>query len=122
MNALTHNQSSPRVGRDRARSDGRKCGNKFGAPKHPVHRFRRPERLRVNADVAPSGNLKIAVRLWSQKDDLPWHTFADSDRLIGNSLPARLTWKGREIIDHKGQPIMLRVRMNQAKLFGFEFD
>jgi hypothetical protein len=80
------------------------------------------ERLRVNADVAPSGNLKIAIRLWSQKEDLPEHTFADSDRLIGNPLAARVTWNGRETIGHTGKPIMLRVQMNQAKLFGFEFD
>jgi hypothetical protein len=80
------------------------------------------ERLRVNADVAPSGNLKLAIRVWGKGEDLPGRTFAESDRLIGNSLAARATWKGEETIGHTGKPIMLRVRMNQAKLFGFEFD
>ena len=53
---------------------------------------------------------------------MPGRTFAESDRLIGNSLAARATWNGEETIGHKGQPIMLRVQMKQAKLFGFEFD
>jgi hypothetical protein len=80
------------------------------------------ERLRINADVAPSGNLKLAIRLWGRREDLSGRTFGESDRLVGNSLAARVTWKGEETIGHKGQPIMLRVQMKQAKLFGFEFD
>lgn len=79
------------------------------------------ERLRVNAEVAPSGYLKVAVRTWGSREDLPGRTFAESDRVIGNSLAHRVTWKGEEIIGHKGQPITLRVQMRQAKLFGFEF-
>ena len=76
----------------------------------------------MNADVAPSGYLKLAIRVWGASADLPGRTFADSDRLIGNSLAARATWKGQETIGHAGEPIMLRVQMKQAKLFGFEFD
>ena len=80
------------------------------------------DRLRVNADVAPSGYLKVAIRVWGASADLPGRTFAESDRLIGNSLAARATWKGQEAIGHQGKPIMLRVQMKQAKLFSFEFD
>ena len=47
---------------------------------------------------------------------------ADSDRFIGNSLAARATWKGDPNIGHKDQPIMLRVQLKQARLFGFEFQ
>jgi hypothetical protein len=52
---------------------------------------------------------------------LAGRTFAESDRIIGNSLEHRVTWKGEETIGHGGKPIMLRVQMKQAKLFGFEF-
>lgn len=80
------------------------------------------ERLRVNADVAPTGYLKVAVRGWGSSEDLPGRTLADSDRLIGNSLAARVTWQGQDTLGHDGRPVMLRVQLKHAKLFGFEFD
>ncbi|MBK9138929.1 MAG: hypothetical protein IPM17_09240 [Verrucomicrobia bacterium] len=76
----------------------------------------------MNADVAPSGYLKVAVRTWSSRQDLPGRTFAESDRIIGNSLVHRVTWKSEDKIGHQGRPVMLRVQMRQAKLFAFEFD
>ena len=79
------------------------------------------ERLRVNAEVAPAGELRIAIRLWGSGEDLAGRTFAESDRLIGDSLAAPVSWMGEERIGHEGRPLMLRVRMKQAKLFGFEF-
>ncbi|MBN1851140.1 MAG: hypothetical protein JW829_00390 [Pirellulales bacterium] len=79
------------------------------------------DRLRVNSDVSPSGYLKVALRVWGSGSDLAGRTFAESDRIIGNSLEHRVTWKGEETIGHGGKPIMLRVQMKQAKLFGFEF-
>lgn len=59
--------------------------------------------------------------LHSSGSDLPGRAFAESDRLIGNSLAHRARWKGEDTIGHGGKPIMLRVQMKQAKLFGFEF-
>jgi hypothetical protein len=79
-------------------------------------------RLRVNASVAPTGFLKVGIRVWGNRDELPGRTLAECDRFVGDSLAARVTWKGEELVGHKGQPILLRVQMNQAKLFGFEFD
>ena len=78
------------------------------------------DRLRVNADVAPAGHLKLAVRLWGTSADLSGRSFAECDRIIGNSLAAPVTWKGEETIGHKGNPISIRVQMKQAKLFGIE--
>ena len=43
-------------------------------------------------------------------------------RLIGNALAACATWKGEEMIGRKGKPMLLRVQMKQAKLYGFDFD
>jgi hypothetical protein len=79
-------------------------------------------RLRANADVAPTGYLKVAIRLWGQDDDLPGRTFADCDRLVGNHLAAPVSWRGQDTIGHNGRPIMLRVQLKQAKLFAFEFE
>jgi hypothetical protein len=86
-----------------------------------VHVVPPGERLRANADVAPSGYLKVAVRTWGSREDLPGRTFAESDRIIGDSLAAHVTWRGEERIGHEGKPITLRVQMKQTKLFGFEF-
>jgi hypothetical protein len=80
------------------------------------------ERLRTNANVAPSGYLKLAIRVWGNPDDLPGRTFADSERVLGDSLAARASWKRGQVIGHQGQPISLRFQMKQARLFGIEFD
>ena len=80
------------------------------------------ERLRLNVDVAPSGYLKVAIRTWGSHRDLPGRSFADCERVIGNSLAARVTWNGEETIGHQGRPISLRVQMKQARLFAIEFD
>ncbi len=81
----------------------------------------RGDRLRVNADVAPTGFLKLAVRQWGEGGDIAGRSFAESDRIIGNSLAAPLTWNGAETIGHQGKAVSIRVQMKQAKLFGFEF-
>jgi len=65
--------------------------------------------------------LKLAVRRFGADTDLPGHSFADCDRIIGDSLAAPVTWKGEETIGHKGKPVSIRVQMKQAKLFGLEF-
>ncbi|HRZ38740.1 MAG TPA: hypothetical protein P5534_20540, partial [Candidatus Paceibacterota bacterium] len=80
------------------------------------------DRLRVNADVAPSGYLNVGIRVWGERDELSGRTLAESDRVIGNALGARVSWRGEEAIGHKGRPISLRVSLRQARLFGFEFD
>jgi len=76
----------------------------------------------VNADVAPSGYLRGAVQTWGSREDFPGRTFAESDRIIGNLLSHWVTWKDEEKIGYQGRPMMLRVQMKQAKLFGFEFQ
>lgn len=80
------------------------------------------DRLRVNADVPPTGYLRVAVRAWGSRDDLPGRSFADCDRLIGDALATRVTWKREEPIGHRGEPISLRVQLKQARLFALEFD
>ena len=37
-------------------------------------------------------------------------------------MAAHATWKGQESIGRKGKPMLLRVQMKQAKLFGVDFD
>lgn len=79
-------------------------------------------RLRVNADVAPTGHLKVAIRPSGSRDDLPGHTFAECDPLVGSSLAARVTWNGQELKNDPMKPIMLRVQMKRVKLYGFQFE
>jgi len=79
------------------------------------------ERIRLNASVLPTGYIQVAVRLFGQGDDLAGRSFADADRLIGDSLTMNVAWKKESQLKHGGKPVILRFRMRQAKLFGIEF-
>ncbi len=48
--------------------------------------------------------------------------FLDRALLLGKELAACAKWKGEETTGRKGQLMMLRVQMKQAKLFGFGFE
>jgi hypothetical protein len=58
---------------------------------------------RINPDVAP----------------IPGCTFAESDRLSGDSLDRPLTWNGSCDLSKAGESFGVRIRMFQAKLFAF---
>lgn len=79
------------------------------------------DRIRLNATVKPTGYIKAAVRLYGSQDDLPAHTFEDTDGLVGDDLAMPVTWKGDEIIPHHGKPVILRFKLKQCKIFGIEF-
>jgi hypothetical protein len=79
------------------------------------------ERIRLNAIVPPTGYIKVAVRLFGSRDDVPGRGFDDTDRLIGDSLAMDVTWKKDPLLKHGDRPVILRFRMRQAELFGVEF-
>ena len=80
----------------------------------------RGERIRLNASVLPSGYIKTAVRVYGG-GDVAGRGFDDSDRMVGDSLAFPVTWKGEDALNHGGNPVILRFRLRQAKLFGVEF-
>jgi len=79
------------------------------------------ERIRLNASVIPTGYIKVAVRLFDQDEDMAGRSLEDADRLIGDDLAMKVTWKGEDTLQHGGKPIILRFQLRQAKLFGVEF-
>jgi len=79
------------------------------------------DKIRLNAIIKPTGYIKVSVRLYGSRDDLPGHTFEETDRLVGDSLAMPVTWNGEDLIPHNNQPVILRFRLKQCKLWGVEF-
>jgi hypothetical protein len=76
--------------------------------------------LRVNADVKPTGYLKVAV-IPHGKGFAPGRGFDDCDRIVGSGLDMPVSWKGERDLTTDGKPTVLQFKMRQAKLFGLEF-
>ena len=77
--------------------------------------------VRLNATVKPTGWVKLAIRLYGSREDLPGYSFEDTDRLVGDDLGMQVTWGGKAEIPHGDTPLMLRFQLKQTKLFGVEF-
>ena len=53
-------------------------------------------------------------------DPVDGFTFAESDRLTGDSIDEAVTWNGKSDISEIGGTIAIRVKMFQAKLFAYQ--
>ena len=80
----------------------------------------RGDRIRLNASVKPSGQIKVAVQRFGA-GDVPGRSFDDADRLIGDGLAMPVTWRGEDTLKHEGSPVILRFQLRHARLFGVEF-
>ncbi len=76
------------------------------------------DKIRLNATVRPTGYIKVAVQLFGGKNICE---FEDTDKIVGDGLEIPVKWKGDPNIPHQGEPIILRFKLKQAKLFGIEF-
>lgn len=81
----------------------------------------RGDRIRLNASVKPTGHIRVAVRRFGARGDIPGRTFADAGRIIGDGLGLPVTWQGEANLNHQGGAVILRFQLRQAKLFGVEF-
>jgi hypothetical protein len=77
--------------------------------------------IRLNAAVKPTGHIRVAVRLYG-KGDVAGRSFEDADRIVGDSLSHKVSWKGETSLKHGGAAVILRFQMKQAKLFAVEFE
>lgn len=78
-------------------------------------------KLLVNAVVKRAGSLLVEVA-GLDGAPLPGRSFAEADPVAGDQHRKPLTWKGQDSLGHKpGTPIILRMRMDKATLFGLEF-
>ncbi|MDD2763163.1 MAG: hypothetical protein PHE83_04205 [Opitutaceae bacterium] len=78
-------------------------------------------KLRLNALTARSG--RILVEVADEKGvPLPGREFSRSVPIVGDQPAARLRWGNEEELGGRpDQPIMLRFRLEQAKIFSLEF-
>lgn len=53
-------------------------------------------------------------------DPLAGFTFAECDRLTGDSLDQVVTWQGNSDISRVGEMVAIRLKMFQAKLFAYQ--
>jgi hypothetical protein len=73
-------------------------------------------KLRINALTQRVGSILVQV------DGIDGRSFADATPIIGDQHWTPVTWKGQEDIGCRdGSPIVLRFKIERAKIFGLEF-
>ena len=79
-------------------------------------------RLLLNVETAHAGEVRVEVARRGG-EALPGRSFSDADPISGNELGAQVAWGGEaDLRDYAGQPVVLRLRLRAAKVFGFEFE
>lgn len=79
-------------------------------------------RLRINAETLRSGSLQIEVAN-IHGAALAGRSFADCDAIIGDAFRKEVTWKGAADLGvPAGTPIILRFKMDRAKLYHIDFE
>jgi hypothetical protein len=78
-------------------------------------------RLRLNAVTARAG----CIRIEAARPDgtpIPGHAFADAVPLCGDCFRTPVAWSGGDTLGiEANEPVMLRVRMERATIYGLEF-
>ena len=78
------------------------------------------DRLEVNARTKPKGGLSVGLLT---PDGRPIEGFERSEKIRGDSLRHRVTWKGQDsLASLAGTPVMLRFEMKSSELFAFAFQ
>lgn len=73
--------------------------------------------LKINALTLPTGWIKVEVA------GIRGHTLADCTPVVGDQAWAPVAWTGgRDLGVEPGRPVTLRFQLNQAKVFGLEFE
>jgi hypothetical protein len=79
-------------------------------------------KLLINALTPRSGYVRVEAADLHGKP-IPGHTFADSIPIIGDQYRTMVRWQGAEDLGVKaGEPVVLRFRMDRAKIYGLEFE
>ena len=76
-------------------------------------------RSTVDAGTFGEVNPRVLAGAWSAEG----RTFDDSNPIIGDHPSVPVTWRGTDDLGHgDGDPVILRFRLDQAEIFGLEFD
>ena len=79
-------------------------------------------KLRINALTQRAGSILIEV---AGLDGEPFagRSFADANPIIGDQHGTTVAWNSGDDLGHKdGEPVILRFRLDKAKVFGLEFE
>ena len=79
------------------------------------------ESLAINARTRPGGQIRVDV-LDAGSHPLPGFSGPDAASFAGDSVNARLAWKGRTQTKLPGQPLRLRINLSQADLFALHWN
>jgi len=80
------------------------------------------ETLKINAVTERAGHILIEVAGLDGKP-IAGRSFDEAKPIIGDQFWSTVTWKDYSNLGvKKGEPIMLRVQMDKAKIYGFEFE
>jgi len=79
-------------------------------------------KMRINADVHRAGSIIVEVADQGYKT-IEGRSFADCVPVIGDQFRTIVAWKNGDDLNHAdGGAIMLRFKLDRAKLFGLEFE
>lgn len=79
-------------------------------------------KLRINAVTLRAGSIQVAV---TRRDGvcLPGHSLEDAKPIVGDQHWTPVEWTGGDHLGfEEGQPISLRFRLRQAKIYGLQFE
>ncbi len=77
--------------------------------------------LRINALTDRGGSIRVEVAGFDHQP-LPHRSFQDSTPVFGDLHWSPLSWNGEEDLGNaEGSPVMLRFRLDHARIFGLEF-
>lgn len=79
-------------------------------------------KLRINAVTQRAGTILVEVADLNGTP-IPTRSFEEAIPIVGDQFRTPVTWKGQDNLGHsEGSPIVLRFRMDKARLFGLEFE
>jgi len=81
------------------------------------------KKLLINATTKRAGSILVEVVQLAGQTPIPGHSFADSIAITGDQHWQPVTWRQSDELGYEpGSAIFLRFKMDQAKIFGLQFD
>jgi hypothetical protein len=79
-------------------------------------------KLRLNAVTRRGGSIRVEA-CGMNRTPLPGRSFDDSHPIIGDPFRTLVTWAGGDDLGiEPGNPVVLRFRLDQAKIFALDFE
>jgi hypothetical protein len=79
-------------------------------------------KLKINAVTKRAGSILVEAADFHGKP-IPGRTFAEADPIIGDQFWTTATWNGEDQLGVEvGEPVVLRFKLDMAKLYGLEFE